>query len=159
MADDPVAAQRDAVRRAQVAFEVLGGAERQAMVAEREAVAGGAAEAEMEGFTAEILGSAGCEEYLDALRLLSWRARGLSRALEFINLGGPRGTEDAMMLPIVVTANALADLATASFVIRDPDSENSARDDAAASWRDAIRQLARLTGNEPVELATGPTRD
>jgi len=55
-----------------------------------------------------------------------------------------------------VTAAALADLVTASLVIRDPDSENAARDDAASSWRDAIRELSRLTGNEPVELATAP---
>ncbi len=63
---------------------------------------------------------------------MSWRARELSRALDFINLGGPRGTDDAMMHPIVVTAAALADLVTASFVIRDSNSENTARDEAAA---------------------------
>jgi hypothetical protein len=147
---------RDAIRRAAAACQVVGAAEYAAMVAETAALAGGASEADLEGFTAEALGAAGCQEDLDALRLLSWRARGLSRALDFINVGGPRGTEDAMLLPIVVTAAALADLVTASFVIRDPDSENSDRDDAAASWRDAIRELSRLTGNEPVELATAP---
>jgi hypothetical protein len=150
------AAHREALRRAVATFASLGGAERAAMAAETQARSDGATDGDLEGFTAEVLGAAGCEEYLDALRLLSWRARGLSRALEFINLGGPRGTEDAMMLPIVVTAAALADLATASFVIRDPDSENSARDDAAASWRDAIGELTRLTGNAPIELSTGP---
>ncbi len=150
--------KRDAVRRAVAAFGAVGAAEREAMTREA-AVAGGASEADLEAFTAETLAAAGCDEYLDALRLLSWRARGLGRALEFINLGGPRGTEDAMMLPIVVTAAALADLTTASFIIRDSNSENSDRDDAAASWRDAIRELTRLTGNEPIELATRPRSD
>jgi hypothetical protein len=156
---DSTEIDRDAIRRAAAASQVVGSAEYAAMVAETAAGAGGATESDLEGFTAETLGAAGCQEYLDALRLLSWRARGLSRALEFINVGGPRGTEDAMMLPILVTAAALADLVTASFVIRDPDSENSARDDAAASWRDAMRELSRLTGNEPVELATTPQHD
>src|ERR1700722_2810996 len=104
VADDTAGAQRDASRRARVAFEALGKAERSAMAAETDSLRAGAADGDLEGFTAEILGAAGCEEYLDALRLLSWRARGLSRALEFINVGGPRGTEDAMMLPIMVTA-------------------------------------------------------
>jgi hypothetical protein len=126
------------------------------MVAEEKSLKLGATDADTQGCIAETLGAAGCEEYLDALRLLSWRARGLSRAFAFVDLGGPRGSEDAMMLPIVVTATALADLATASFIIRDPDSENSARDEAAQSWRDAIRELSRLTGNEPVELAPEP---
>jgi hypothetical protein len=140
------------------AFRAVGAAEHDAMRAEAAALAAGATGADLEGFTAENLGAAGCEEYLDALRLLSWRARGLSRALEFINLGGPRGTEDAMMVPIVVTASALADLVTASFTIRDSTSENRARDDAAQSWREAIKDLSRLTGNEPITLATGPKR-
>jgi hypothetical protein len=144
--------------QALVRFRALGAAEHEALRAEAAAVATGAADGDLEGFTAEALGAAGCEEYLDALRLLSWRARELSRALDFINLGGPRGTEDAMMLPIVVVAGALADLVTASFVIRDSTSENSARDDAAQSWRDAIKELSRLTGNEPVTLAAGPKR-
>lgn len=142
-----------AKRAAQAAFQSLGVAERLAMRSENAAVAAGASESDQEGFVAESLGAAGCEEYLDALRLLSWRARGLSRALEFIDAGGPRGSDDAMMLPIVVTAAALADLAEASYTIRDPNSENSARDEAAEAWRDAISALSRLTGNEPVELA------
>lgn len=146
----------DAVAHARRAFRALGSAEHQAMGAETAARAAGASEGDIESFTAETLGEADCQEYLDALRLLSWRAQELSRALEFINLGGPRGTEDAMMYPIVVTAAALADLVTASFVIRDTNSENSARDDAAGSWRDAIKQLSRLTGNEPIELAASP---
>jgi hypothetical protein len=148
----------DAVRRALPEFAAVGAAEHLAMVAEAAAVAGGASDSDLEGLSAETLGAAQCQEYLDALRLLSWRARGLSRALEFINTGGPRGTEDAMMHPIVVTAAALADLVTASFTIRDSNSENSDRDDAAASWRDAIVELTRLTGNEPVQLATTPRR-
>ena len=142
----PIVAANEAAR-------AVGAAEQRAMRAEDAAVAAGATEGDVEGFAAETLGAAGCEEYLDALRLLSWRARGLSRALEFINLGGPRGTDDAMMLPIVVTAAALADLASASFTIRDSTAENSARDEAAASWRNAIAALTRLTGNEPVTLA------
>jgi hypothetical protein len=153
---DSVETDRDAVRRAVDACQAVGAAEYTAMVAEAVARAGGATDRDIESFTAETLGAAGCQEYLDALRLLSWEAQGLSRALEFINVGGPRGTEDAMMHPILVTAAALADLVTASLVIRDPDSENSARDDAAMSWREAIRELTRLTGNEPIELATTP---
>lgn len=142
----PVAAANEAAR-------AVGLAEQRAIQAEQAALAAGATEGDVEGFVAETLGAAGCEEYLDALRLLSWRARGLSRALEFINLGGPRGTDDAMMLPIVVTAAALADLISASFTIRDSTAENSARDEAAALWRNAIAALTRLTGNEPVTLA------
>lgn len=145
-----------AAAEARAAFRALGAAENQAMAAERAAVAAGATDGDVEGFTAEALGAADCQEYLDALRLLSWRAQELSRALDFINLGGPRGTEDAMMYPIVVTAAALAGLVTASFVIRDTTSENAARDDAAASWRSAIGELSRLTGNEPIELAAAP---
>jgi len=133
-------------------------ADRQALHAEAAAVAAGASDADLEGLLGESLGAARCDEYLDALRLLSWRAGGLSRALEFINLGGPRGTEDAMMLPIVVTAAALADLVAASVTLRDSNSESSARDEAAESWRKAIRALSRLTGNEPVELAAAPRR-
>jgi hypothetical protein len=148
----------DPLRGARVAFDALGSAEAAAMAAEAEARAAGAGEGDVEGFTAEALGAAGCAEYLDALRLLSWRAREFSRALGFVNIGGPRGTDDAMMLPIVVTAAALADMVTASFTIRDSTSEDSARDEAAASWRDAIKELSRLTGNEPVELATAPKR-
>jgi hypothetical protein len=155
---DHVANDTGAVRKALPAFASVGAAEHRAMLAEAVAVAAGASDSDLEAFSAETLGAAQCQEYLDALRLLSWRARGLSRALELINTGGPRGTEDAMMHPIVVTAAALADLVTASFTIRDSNSENAARDDAAASWRDAIRQLSRLTGNEPVELATAPKR-
>jgi hypothetical protein len=145
-------------RDPRAAARAVGAAEAAAMRAESAAVAAGASGSDIEGFTAEALGAAGCEEYLDALQLLSWRAQGLSRALDFINLGGPRGTDDAMMLPIVVTASALADLVTASFVIRDPNSENSARDDAAVTWRDAIKALSRLTGNEPIELAPARKR-
>jgi len=152
LSDDPVPGAR-------AAFAALGSAEAAAMAAERAARAARAGEADIEGFTAEALGAAGCDEYLDALRLLSWRARDLSHALDFINIGGPRGTDDAMMLPIVVTAAALADLVTASFTIRDSTSENAARDEAAASWRDAIKELSRLTGNEPIELATAPKRN
>ena len=142
----------DNMGRATAAFHALGGAERQAMAAEAAAVRGGASDGDLEGFVAETLGAAACEEHLDALRLLSWRARGLSRALTFIDLGGPRGSEDAMMLPIVVVAAALADLISASCTIRDPNVENTARDQAAATWRHAIGALTRLTGNEPVEL-------
>jgi hypothetical protein len=148
------ATDHDPARSAAAIFRALGSAEHDAMVAEAAAISGGADDTTLEGFAAETLGAAGCEEYLDALRLLSWRARGLSRALEFVNIGGPRGSDDAMMLPIAVTAAALADLVTASFTMRDTDSENSSRDDAAASWRDAIAELSRLTGNEPVELAS-----
>jgi hypothetical protein len=145
-------------RQALAAFRALGAGEKDAMTAEIAATAAGASERDVERFTAEALGAAGCEEHLDALRLLSWQARRLSLALDFINIGGPRGSEDAMMLPIVVTAAALADLVTASFVIRDSSSENSARDEAAQKWREAIKELGRLTGNEPVTLATGPKR-
>ena len=145
-------------RQALSAFRALGVAEHEAMSSEVAATAAGASEGDVEGFTAESLGAAGCEEYLDALRLLSWQARGLSRALDFINIGGPRGSEDAMMLPIVITAAALADLVTASFVIRDSTSESSARDQAAQSWREAIKELSRMTGNEPITLASGPKR-
>jgi hypothetical protein len=155
MPDEP-GTDRDAIGAARAAAADFGAAEHIAMLAEMAARAAGATEPDLEGFTAEALGAAGCEEYLDALRHLSWRARGLSRALEFINIGGPRGTDDAMMHPIVVTAAALADLVESSFIIRDSTSENSARDDAAAAWRDAIRELSRLTGNEPIELATSP---
>ncbi len=155
MPDQP-ATDRDAIRLALAAAGGVGAAEYQAMLAERAAQAAGATDSDLERFTAETLGTARCQEYLDALRLLTWRARGLSRALEFINIGGPRGTDDAMMLPIVVTAAALADLVESSFIIRDSSSENSARDDAAACWREAIGALSRLTGNEPIELASGP---
>ncbi len=154
MSDAPATSpDPDALRRARATFHAVGAAERDAMRSEGVAIAAGASESDLEGFVAESVAAAGCEEYLDALRLLSWRARGLSRALEFIDAGGPRGSDDAMMLPIVVTAAALADLATASYTIRDPNSENAARDEAAESWRDAIGALSRLTGNEPVELA------
>jgi hypothetical protein len=153
---DPQVPDYDAVRAARAAAADVGPAEHRAMVAEAEAVAGGASDSDLEGLAAETLGAAGCQEYLDAMRLLSWRARGLSRALALINIGGPRGTDDAMMLPVVVTASALADLVTALLTIRDQNVENVARDEAAACWRDAIRELSRLTGNEPVELAAAP---
>jgi hypothetical protein len=154
VSDTPAASpDPEALRRARAAFHAVGAAEYEAMQSESVAVAAGASESEQEGFVAESLGAAGCEEYLDALRLLSWRAQGLSRALEFIDAGGPRGSDDAMMLPIVVTAAALSDLAAASYTIRDPNSENAARDEAAESWRHAISALSRLTGNEPAELA------
>jgi hypothetical protein len=155
MSDGPA---EDPVRAARSAFQVLGRAEASAMAGEVAARAAGATEADVEAFTAETLGEANCAEYLDALRLLSWRARELRRALEFINIGGPRGTDDAMMYPIVVTGGALADLVTAAFVIRDSTSENVARDEAAASWSGAIKELSRLTGNEPIELAVAPKR-
>jgi hypothetical protein len=155
---DVPATDRGTIRAAVAAFAAVGAAETEAMLAERAAVAAGASDSDLEGFAAEVLGAAGCGEYLDALRLLSWRARVLSRALALIDAGGPRGTEDAMMLPIVVTAAALADLASASYTIRDPDSENTARDEAAESWRAAIGALSRLTGNEPVVLASAPKR-
>jgi hypothetical protein len=151
-----VTARGDELGTARQAFAVLGGAERDAMRAEAAAVARGAGESDLVALSAEALGAAGCQEHLDALHLLSWRAGELRRSLELIDLGGPRGTEDAMMVPVVVTAAALAELAQALYVIRNPDSENAARDGAVEAWREAFTQLARLTGHEPVALGSRP---
>jgi len=102
----------------ELAYSVVGAAERNAISTEQHARARGAGVDELGDDVGSILDGAACHSDLDALALLQWRITRTTQAIGLLDLTGPRGTPEPLLRSILLTTAALSGLLAATVTMR-----------------------------------------
>lgn len=125
----------------ELAYSTVGAAERNALLTEQHARAGGAGPAELAEHVGSILDGAACRGDLDVLALLEWRATRTTQAVQLLDLAGPHGAPEPLLRSIMLTSAALSGLLAAAVTMRDMLRPDGGTQGAARALRGAIRAL------------------
>jgi len=130
----------------ELAYSLIGAAERNAIMADHRAKATGAGPGELTEFAGCTLDGAACHNDFDALALLEWRATRTTQAIQKLDLTGPSGrAPEPLLHSILLTSAALGGLLAAAGTMRNPHRPDGETRDAARALRKAIQALDQAT--------------
>lgn len=126
----------------ELAYSVIGAAERNAIMNDHRAKAAGAGPAELAEYAGSTLDGAACHNDFDALALLEWRATRTTQAIQKLDLTGPSGhTPEPLLHSVLLTSAALSGLLAAAVTMRNPHRPDGETRAAGRALRSAIKAL------------------